>query len=715
MSPRVVPALTPALTGVRAVDQFLQVSLLGLLASGFLALAFSGYLDLIPMVLTAAGLLFRAAALFARRPEWSVSQPLANALTLAYIGFYPIDYIYVSGDFIPATVHLICFLSVVRILSARTSRDYFFVKLLAFLELVAATLLSSNISFFVFLTTSVVFGVATFCCSEILRSTVPPLRVVLPRGSFHGRLAGMTLAITMGIVIMTAGLFVLLPRTARMAFRSLVPDKYHITGFANEISLGQLGRIQKSTIPLMHVRPEIPGARLPLKWRGGVLTRFDGRRWFNPRGATQRIPLKDGLATVADDDQRRRPGERIQYRVRIDSIDADTLFFGGIPEFVQINIPYILRTPEGIYRTGLGYGTPSQYAVTSFRPETEVGSFAAPPLSLDMARESLLLPPVDPRMVELTRRVDPGGAASDRARAFERYLRANFAYSLDLLDKSVEDPLANFLFERKAGHCEYFASAMAVMLRLSNIPSRVATGFQSGVYNPLTGWQVLRASDAHSWVEAWIPGNGWMTFDPTPLSTSPSGKPWTNLAMYLDTVQMFWQRWVVDYDLEHQLYLASRVEQTTRNWKAGPFDWSIANALSSLRSAGDRFLLAGAALGGLLIFIAAIWLGVPAIRDTWRSRRHARRIRSGGAGSSDAAILYLRLLAILRRRGYEKPAWLTPAEFARLIPESGLADQVSEFTRLYHDLRYGNRAAAGEQMLGMLQQLELKASGSSER
>ena len=90
-----------------------------------------------------------------------------------------------------------------------------------------------------------------------------------------------------------------------------------------------------------------------------------------------------------------------------------------------------------------------------------------------------------------------------KARAIERHLRHDYGYTLELPPETVRDPLANFLFVRKKGHCEYFASAMAVMLRTLGIPSRVVTGFQSGVFNPLTGWQVVRASDAHSWVEAW--------------------------------------------------------------------------------------------------------------------------------------------------------------------------------------------------------------------
>ena len=240
----------PAQPAAEAVEQFFQVSLLGLLVSGFLALAFSGYLDVLTIVLTSA----RASGeggcgVWANARTWGLSTPIANALTLAYIGFYPLDTIYLSREFIPATVHLICFLAVIRVLSARTNRDYFFVKVLAFLELVAATLLSSNITFFVFLTTFVVFGVATFCCSEIRRSSQQGggsrwLEGQLPwaAGRSDGRDYGRH-RVDDGRAVHPAA------RTARAAFRSLVPERYHVTGFANEISLGQLGRFNRVRHP----------------------------------------------------------------------------------------------------------------------------------------------------------------------------------------------------------------------------------------------------------------------------------------------------------------------------------------------------------------------------------------------------------------------------------------------------------------------------------
>ncbi|MCX6632478.1 MAG: transglutaminase-like domain-containing protein, partial [Candidatus Solibacter sp.] len=142
-------------------------------------------------------------------------------------------------------------------------------------------------------------------------------------------------------------------------------------------------------------------------------------------------------------------------------------------------------------------------------------------------------------------------------RAIERHLRSDYGYSLKLPDREVADPLAHFLFARRQGHCEYFASSMAVMLRSLGIPARLATGFQGGVYNPVSDLWLVRASDAHSWVEAWIPGYGWRTFDPTPADPNAGGLTLlTQLSLYLDAAETFWQEWVVTYDVARQGTLA---------------------------------------------------------------------------------------------------------------------------------------------------------------
>ena len=95
----------------------------------------------------------------------------------------------------------------------------------------------------------------------------------------------------------------------------------------------------------------------------------------------------------------------------------------------------------------------------------------------------------------------------DKAIAIENFLRSRFTYTLELSGKPGDDPLAHFLFETHAGHCEYFASAMTIMLRTLGIPAREVNGFLPGEFNDLAGDYIVRASDAHSWVEAYFPGH----------------------------------------------------------------------------------------------------------------------------------------------------------------------------------------------------------------
>ena len=96
---------------------------------------------------------------------------------------------------------------------------------------------------------------------------------------------------------------------------------------------------------------------------------------------------------------------------------------------------------------------------------------------------------------------------------------------------------------------------MAVMLRSVGIPSRIVNGFSGGEFNDLTSQYVIRASDAHSWVEAYIPGEGWMEFDPTPSSGSGANSQWSRYMLYMDAMSSFWREWVVNYDLGHQIQL----------------------------------------------------------------------------------------------------------------------------------------------------------------
>lgn len=689
------------------VERFFELSLLGLVTSGYLAVVGSGYLDRPTALLTGAGLLLRALAVlgFLRlelSPRW------VAALTVAYIGFYPLDYAFISREFLPATVHLVFFLAVMKILTATTNRDYAFVAVIAFLELLAAAVLSANLTFFVFLAFFLLFGVATFTSAEIRRSLRRSRNVARGGlGKLHWRLAGLTLGIGLGILALTGGLFFFLPRTAQAAFRHLVPQRYHVPGFSNEMLLGQIGEIQQRRTTVMHIR--IPGDRRPmhLKWRGGALSQFDGKRWFNPLTPREVLPVKDGILKLVDTNQQRRTGQRINYEVQLNAIGADALFFAGTPEFLWINLPLVIRSPNDSYRLGLGTAEGFRYGVHSFL-EDAAEKQPARPVPSTVLDCCLRLPPLDPRIGELARWLTRGLRSAEASTlVIQAYLQRNHRYTSELPSEEVPDPVAHFLFERRKGHCEYFASAMAVMLRTIGIPSRVATGFQSGLFNPISGWYVIRAADAHSWVEAYLPGPGWTTFDPTPPDPNPLRLSlWARLGLYLDAAETFWQEWVLSYDLDRQLVLASQMENSSRSWGSRWLDALRAGVLTwKGRTVAWWKAHGGAVLIALCLAAGAVLLG-PKIWRWWKTRERVRKVQRGQAHASDATLLYSRLLGLLRRRGFERPPWLTPCEFVRVLPCSEATFLVEQFTLAYNDLRFGGRTEVAPRMLALLEQLE---------
>ncbi len=696
-----------------SIERFFEFSLLGLLASGYLAVVGSGQLDW-PTILVGGMALALRGLMAAGVWQPAIPAPWVTAATIAYLGFYPLDWRWISRDFTAATVHLLFFVAAARILTARTSRDHGFLVILAFAQLLAAALLSANLNFFLFLALFLGFAVATLASAELRRCW--RRRSQVARGGRKGlvwRLAVLSAALAVGILVLTASLFFVLPRTARAAFQRLAPERYRLPGFSSEVTLGQIGQILQSHRPVMHVRVLEPRRRLELKWRGVALSRFDGKRWFNPPRPTQVLPVRDRLLSLGGDAVW-GPAERLSYEVLLNRWAADALFFAGKPELVWINLPAVIRGPNDTLRPAGMEADMLRYGVHGFLPdEAAARKLPRRPVPAEVLECCLELPPLDPRISELARRLTEGFTSAEAsARTIESYLRENYLYTTELPKQQPSDPVAHFLFERRKGHCEYFASAMAVLLRSIGIPSRLVTGFQSGIYNPVSGWYVLRASDAHSWVEAYLPASGWTTFDPTPPDPSPRRlSALSRLGFYLDAAETFWQDWVLSYDLTRQLALASRVGQSSRTFGER---WLTAfgSGLGRWRRLAEEGLRRyGVMAPALLAAAGVLALAVPPARRWWRTRASLRQIERGRARASDATLLYQRMLALLARRGYQKPPWLTPAEFAEALPASELADAVRRFTTAYNRLRYGGRREEGAALPALLEAIERSDKG----
>lgn len=691
-----------------AVERFFQFSLLGLIASAFCALADTGRLDLPSLTFLLAGLLWRG-LMVTGVVRFRIPQRLITLIATGYLVFYPLDFYFLSHDFFAATAHGVCFLGVARVLSASTNRDYLYTGSLAFIALMGAAALSTSPRFFGWLTAAIVFGLGALTSSEIRRGFEQPARTttpVAPRTAW--RLGVLVVCAATGILALTAGLFLVIPRTARAA-AMLFPSGPRLTGFTNSIDLGGFGAIAKDNRPVLHVHAYGPQLPPNLKWRGSALSQFDGRRWSEPpfRGA---VTAAQGTVMVADRMQRsRRDGARLVYRVDVGSTDTGTLFIAGVPEFINLTLdpveaPRLLRTSEDSFRALPALGEPISYEVSAHN-----GAPLAYPLSANSRARYLDLPAkLDRRIAELGREWSGAGTDIDRAGRIESHLQRDFTYTLDTSDlASRRDPLAEFLFVTKRGYCEYFASAMAVLLRTQGIPARVATGFQSGYYNDVSGTWVLRASDAHAWVEGWIEGRGWVTFDPTPPGTEQAAAGvWRRMAMYLDAADTAWQQWVVAYNPGQQAALAIAFRNRLRgSGRSTGSLWKHVTNGDSWKGMAAALIPALAAIG--LAFVAFRF--GPGLWRRWSARERIRNIKRGRAAPGDAALLYERMLHAMARRGFEKPAWFTPTEFVGTLPEGERAP-VAEFTATYNDVRFGGHPTRLPKLAEMLETIEARGS-----
>jgi transglutaminase-like putative cysteine protease len=305
----------------------------------------------------------------------------------------------------------------------------------------------------------------------------------------------------------------------------------------------------------------------------------------------------------------------------------------------------------------------------------------------------LQLPELHSGIYELAGKVTAGYTGSiEKALAIERFLVENYGYSLDNRSASADDPLYDFLMENKTGHCEYFAAAQAIMMRIVGIPTRVVNGFRRGELNRFSDYFIVRQSDAHSWVEGYFPGPGWMEFDSTPVvNTGPQGFALTRwAAQLLDSVDSLWVE-IIMFDRVAQIGVFRSLRANVSN------TW---NEISRISSHLDEFAklqwLDGFKawdLGGVASLMASGLLAA-ACWMIYRFRRYFRvlwkQLFSGKVSSSIAPEYYLEMLDLLRRKGLVKVPAETPREFVERIQADVSSPAPALITHLYYRNRFGH-------------------------
>ncbi len=625
--------------------------------------AFAGGAGVEPLQAGLAGLGLLVALFWQPSPERSNQMEriwLPLALLLLFRVFYHV--FLVRGDVVIPVVDLLFLLLVAEALRSLDAENDARLYSLSFALLLASTAYRPGLLFALAFVAFVGLATVALMVGHLRRVSerhrtgeipVPRPFLLLTAG-----LSGVTL-------LFSALVFLTFPRVSQGWPGRGQPLATSMAGFADEVSLGSHGaRIYGN--PQIVLRVSFPdGAPADLQglhWRGRSYDHFDGIRWSRSQNMAPSLAPRSWYE---------RWGTHI-LRQEIYAAPLDSRVLFALHPLMDVDPESRIQPIFDNAGDYLYWGSASPaYTATSIvdRPTPEVlrqarGSFAPsrdhyvqlPELSPEVrALADSLLAPYDNRF--------------DMAQALVNWFQTRFTYTLELPATPREATLDSFLLNRRAGHCEYFSTAMAILLRTQGIPTREVNGFLGGEWSEFGGYLAVTQNQAHACVEVWFPGVGWVPFDPTPAGSGESSAltSWFWPGRFLlDALQYRWNRWVLDYSLENQFGLLRRTREAfSRNTDpVNPLSGETGRSLPG-RAFWMGLALAGIVGGGLLL-------------------RGRRRL-------PETARLFLRLRELARRAGvpardlhsplrlvrYLEAANHPGAPAARTLVEGYLADRFS--------------------------------------
>lgn len=740
-------SLTTSRIPALPAERFFRTSLSLLLLTSILTLVSTGKLDLFTIFVAPLAALYKGYRWWHGRPA-ELSSRAATWCVLLYLFFFPIDLLLFSrllaGNSsnpplfaaLLAAVHFLLYVTLIRFYSAVSDRDANFLAMLSFAGILAAAVLTVDTTFLMFFFVYLMFGIATFAGIELRRGAVGAVSIAPntqpERDRKLSRALGLaSLSVALGAIVLGSGLFFFFPRFSagylgRAGFNSSL-----MTGFTENVELGQIGEIKKDSAVVMRVQTGKPLGYNLLRWRGIALTTFDGKRWSSSERTPQTLsPGADGWIYPSDQGQKlESPGPGILYTVFLEPLATDAIFVPGKVislkgnftgeggnSFSAMRRSYIFRDSTGTLLNPFhNYGAIRYVGFSRLTPMNAAKlRTASADYSRDITDTYLQLPAqLDARIPILAREITKNAKTPfDKALVMESFLRDRFTYTLNLTGKPGDDPLAHFLFDTRAGHCEYFASAMTIMLRTLGIPAREVNGFLPGEYNDLGGDYIVRASDAHSWVEVYFPGNEWQVFDPTPAAPENSAGFLSRLGQYADWMEITWNEWVIGYDFAHQLVLAQNLQRNSKNWSETTRIWFQHKQRASKRWMKTWQVRHGAAgfVLPLSLVLLLVALRFNLISALIRRTRLFLQLQSGKSERSNpqlASRLYAELLRMLARRGLMRMESQTPFEFASAVASPNLAPAVQEFTQIYAHARFGGAACNTTRLRQLLDQIRI--------
>lgn len=567
-----------------------------------------------------------AAFLVIRRRNIEPPRGLLRALTIAYLVFLPIDAVVISRSLITASGHLVLFIAAYQVFDPVASRrlgQRIVVILLMFVTSVA-TSTSLLIVFFV-------IGFAFLGFRQLIRL------------SYDVSAADVGLSLHEREVVMSPARYYLLPTLlAAVAIFPALPRLHNplvrgVTGAIEGASTGLSDTIDFSVtrsissdptvIARVWMPPDVVPFFTPLRLRGAMYDAWRDGRWKASKNRYMSLVADSDGIEIAEPVGFSRE-VTIQQNVGRDRrlfLPVGTHAIRGLPQVLEGPRPTVFMLPWGTS------GSVSYRAVVS-RSTRPLGFTVPPELGY----------PVRPEIRRLAEQVVGNERQPEAAaRKIETWMATSFEYVADPAELGGPVSVDAFLLEIRRGHCEYFAAGMVVLLDAIGIRSRIIGGFYGGKLNPLTGYFTVARSDAHAWVEVYN-GAMWVTFDPTPPALRPGNQQQGLVRAYAsavaDSVNYFWDRYVLTYGLSDQIALLMKAVERG------------ADALAAIRTAGRALSLRLIRLSTLYAIVLSVLLVASVFRFI-RSRRPA----------------YSQLLEALERRGFAIDDSVAPLELLERV------------------------------------------------
>jgi protein-glutamine gamma-glutamyltransferase len=653
-------------------------------------------------------------------PEgWQVKPTLRHLATIGPLTLFAVQGVRLLAGrpALDVAVEFAAILQIIRLATRRGAAHDQQIIVLALLHFVAGTVLGGGLSYGLCFLGFLVVAPGALVLSHLRREVEGNYRqgardrtglpVDVPRILRSRRVVGRgflatTCLLSVPIFLFTAALFVMFPRVGLSLLLLNHPQKGRMVGFSDKVDLGEVGVLR--TDPSIALRfevqdlPEPPPARLTLRLRGTAFDRYDGRRWERTqRDRSHSADGGDSLAVV----RKSLPGDR-RITIDLEPIDPPVVFLPPRTVALQVRVqqqavlgdPLLLtRGPEGEVRYqgsdshGLRYDA---YVAGDREPIVELMAPQDRNRYLDLPAE------MPTRIAGLAHEwADAQPTPYLKAKAIEEHLKHDFKYDTGSPSGGKPQPVDHFLFESKRGHCEFFSTAMALMLRELGIPSRNVTGFVGGTYNRFGRYYAVREGDAHSWVEAHFddPIRGWVTFDPTPTSGAQPLQETSGAYVYMrdlvEALSQRWNRYVIGYDLKTQVRI---FEDISRGYER------MRKRTGVDRGFWERMTRGPVLVGALLVALAAGYV-------LWKRKRKPKDKAADGADRARvdpkqeaATALYRTLEVALITQGISRPVSLPPLKHAEELAAKAhpLADDILELTNRYLEARFGGNVLSDD-------------------